>query len=264
MIHKTTRSGKIAHFAYSDITYREHVHMDPHCDHFFHISIVLSGKLRESGNGQEEEAGTLSVVTKPPDQMHSNIFGPSGARLLSLIIPQVFRTREEHRNCPISDWRWIHNGSLYPELVALIDAYVSFSGQSREEGDLFTERMELLLDAIAGCPLPPPGKPPAWVLQVRDHLHDTFHRTVPVSQIARIHNITPTHLTRCFNRYFGCPVTTYRHRLRVKAAAEKLCNSRSPLSHVALDSGFYDQSHFTKIFTRFTGKSPREFRSMVL
>jgi AraC-like DNA-binding protein len=39
-----------------------------------------------------------------------------------------------------------------------------------------------------------------------------------------------------------------------------LANSDLPLSTLALDLGFYDQSHFTKVFRQLTGTKPGMFR----
>jgi AraC family transcriptional regulator len=47
----------------------------------------------------------------------------------------------------------------------------------------------------------------------------------------------------------------------VRAAAESLANSDLPLSAIALDFGFYDQSHFTRIFRQLTGATPAVFRA---
>jgi AraC-like DNA-binding protein len=38
-------------------------------------------------------------------------------------------------------------------------------------------------------------------------------------------------------------------------------NSDLPLSSIALDFGFYDQSHFTRIFRQLTGTTPGMFRA---
>jgi len=46
----------------------------------------------------------------------------------------------------------------------------------------------------------------------------------------------------------------------VRAAAGMLANSDLPLSAVALDLGFYDQSHFTRVFRQITGATPGMFR----
>lgn len=44
---------------------------------------------------------------------------------------------------------------------------------------------------------------------------------------------------------------------------ELLADPDLPLVEVALDSGFYDQSHLTNVFKRHTGLTPATFRRRV-
>jgi transcriptional regulator GlxA family with amidase domain len=44
------------------------------------------------------------------------------------------------------------------------------------------------------------------------------------------------------------------------AAARELATTSKPLSLVALDAGFYDQSHFSNVFRRQLAMTPGEYR----
>lgn len=217
--------------------------------------------LRENSGRAEEDAGALSIVIKPPEVKHSNQFGPNGTRVLSVKIPQTCLAAHGRPVTSLNKWQWIHNNSLFTEIVGLLNASVSYYGTS-EITDLFNERMEILLDALAEVTSPIVDSPPKWLFLIRDHLHDTYNQSISVSRLADDVGITPTHLTRCFQKFYGCPVTTYRHRLRVKAAANMLATKNSSLAHIAFDTGFYDQSHFTHIFRKHTGKTPDAYRSL--
>ncbi|PGH55519.1 AraC family transcriptional regulator [Azospirillum palustre] len=63
-----------------------------------------------------------------------------------------------------------------------------------------------------------------------------------------------------FKDSFGCPPHSYILRRRVERAKELLETSITPLSQIALDCGFSDQSHFSRIFRRATGEAPRLWR----
>lgn len=70
----------------------------------------------------------------------------------------------------------------------------------------------------------------------------------------------PVHLTRTFRRFFGCTPGEYLRERRLEKAASLLAGSRLPLSEVALESGFADQSHLAKAFKRAYGVTPSEYR----
>jgi AraC-like DNA-binding protein len=40
-----------------------------------------------------------------------------------------------------------------------------------------------------------------------------------------------------------------------------LRDTNRPISEIALEAGFYDQSHFTNVFRRFLGTTPQRYRA---
>ncbi|CAO3433093.1 helix-turn-helix transcriptional regulator [Azospirillum endophyticum] len=65
---------------------------------------------------------------------------------------------------------------------------------------------------------------------------------------------------QAFKDSFGCPPHAYIMRRRVERARELLESTDTPLSEIALDCGFSDQSHFSRIFRRIAGEAPRLWR----
>jgi AraC-like DNA-binding protein len=68
------------------------------------------------------------------------------------------------------------------------------------------------------------------------------------------------HFARAFKQSLGVPPHRYLIQRRIARAAEIVKTTDKPLSEVALDVGFSDQSHFTRLFVRVTGETPRAFR----
>ena len=54
--------------------------------------------------------------------------------------------------------------------------------------------------------------------------------------------------------------TEYLLALRLQEARRLLVTTEEPVSVVALNTGFFDQSHFTKRFRKVTGMTPTQFR----
>jgi AraC family transcriptional regulator len=53
---------------------------------------------------------------------------------------------------------------------------------------------------------------------------------------------------------------TYVAKLRMRRAQDLMLNSRKLLSQVALECGLCDQAHFTRLFRRHIGTTPRVWR----
>jgi AraC-like DNA-binding protein len=96
------------------------------------------------------------------------------------------------------------------------------------------------------------------VRRARERLDDDLADDVGLAELASLAGLPPLTLLRAFRRSVGCSPQVYRTARRV-AAAKRALAAGAPLARTALDVGFYDQSHFTRVFRRWTGVTPGAF-----
>jgi AraC family transcriptional regulator len=104
---------------------------------------------------------------------------------------------------------------------------------------------------------------PHWLLQIREMLHEEPNRRRSLIDLSRHVGRHPVQISRQFHQHFGCTMSEYIRRIRISHAQSLLSCPDLEISDVALASGFCDQSHFTAIFRRVTGMSPRRFRLLI-
>lgn len=80
--------------------------------------------------------------------------------------------------------------------------------------------------------------------------------------IARRACLSPTHFSRVVKQTFGQSFTELQARLRVEHARELLSLTEKTLAEIAAESGFADQSYFTKVFQKYVGQTPGEYRKV--
>jgi AraC-like DNA-binding protein len=95
----------------------------------------------------------------------------------------------------------------------------------------------------------------AVVLRIRDYLRREFARTVTLDELGHRAGMCRFALARAFTREVGLPPHAYQTQLRVLHACE-LIRRGTPLSVVALNVGFSDQSHLCRHFKRILGMTP--------
>ena len=100
----------------------------------------------------------------------------------------------------------------------------------------------------------------AVVDAVRERIAARFHEGLRLEELAREAGRSPFHLCREFRRATGLTMGRLQSRLRVRAALERLSAGEHDLTALALDLGFYDHSHFCRVFRRETGHSPSAWR----
>lgn len=66
---------------------------------------------------------------------------------------------------------------------------------------------------------------------------------------------------RRFKHYAGFSPKTYSRIIRFQAAANEYGNYQKSLAQIALDCGYYDQSHFIHDFKKFSGCNPKAYFS---
>ncbi|MDM0047545.1 helix-turn-helix transcriptional regulator [Variovorax sp. J22R115] len=92
---------------------------------------------------------------------------------------------------------------------------------------------------------------------VAEHLGETIH----VEQLAAEVNLSPFHFARMFKQSTEQSPHLYILLQRIKRAKELLAGTDSPIIEVAADVGFRTQGHFTGVFHRYTGFTPKVFRT---
>jgi AraC-like DNA-binding protein len=100
-----------------------------------------------------------------------------------------------------------------------------------------------------------PRQPPSLVRRACDYLHDRPGELVTLDQVAGAVGVSKYHLARLFRRTVGVPVQRYHRCLRAEQARLLIDRGSSP-SLAGAAAGFFDQSHFSRVFKQTFGVSP--------
>jgi len=241
--------------------------MPMHCDGRSRLSLVLSGRIRETAGREEASAEAFGVVLKAADAPHATCFGPEGARIASIDLEAFAAADPEALGfSSLPPWRWVPCRVLLPEIrnaISVIVAYHRFRDLP-ESRDALREAAVLLADGIRRGSSGEVQQPRPWLGIVRERIDDAPDEPVTVASLARLAGVSSTHLTRRFRAAYGFSVTGYRNLRRVQRAAHRLAEPDPSLVELAVDSGVHDQSHFTHHFRNLTGTTPGAWRRHLL
>jgi len=101
----------------------------------------------------------------------------------------------------------------------------------------------------------------AMIQRVCALLHEHLGDGLSLRDLARMTQMSRSHLSRTFHSVAGLPLRGYVRELRLKRAHALLLGGNLSLTAVAVESGFYDLPHFDKAFRGRLGISPRTFRA---
>jgi AraC family transcriptional regulator len=117
-------------------------------------------------------------------------------------------------------------------------------------------------DCIAAMDARRESDAPRWLRRVAEELDDTAVSPPPVTDLAGREGLHPVSLARLFRRHFGTSITERIRRRRVERAAGLLAADSAGLAEIALNTGFADQSHLSRVFRRETGLTPGAYRRL--
>ncbi|MCJ2166310.1 MULTISPECIES: AraC family transcriptional regulator [unclassified Pseudodesulfovibrio] len=177
--------------------------------------------------------------------------------LLESVTAEVFghEVGQPHFPEPVVDdpglvdaWRTLH--------LAIIE------GADRlEKESLFIQGLAELVSrhASLGIPDQPSGNERA-VRVVKEYLADNVAEKVNLDTLSQVAGLSRYHLLRLFRDVTGLPPHAYQNQLRVDMGKGLLAGGMS-ISRAAVETGFADQSHFSRVFRQYTGATPLQYQS---
>lgn len=248
----------VAGFVVSETRHQRHQDLPRHVHERANVNLVLAGAYAESVAGSTQAYRPHTLVAKPAGEAHANHFRDSAARCL--LIEVSADHAELIRSC----------STLFDTPCSMPAGHIAAIGlrildELRNHDTLAPFALEsLLLDFVVSatrrrtCVLPESA--PAWMRRVLALIHDSRPGSITVSLLAAEANVHPAHLSRAFRKHLRITPGEYARRVQLDKAVQLLLQSQESLSTIALQAGFFDQSHFTRAIKRTTGMSPGRLR----
>jgi AraC family transcriptional regulator len=228
-----------------------HTHHDAHF-------ILVTGGVYVSAAGRPPRAGETVLVYNPPGVTHRDHFERGRGSFFAVSIkPAAATAALAELSAP--------DGPLYltaarQQGIALRIAAACALGAA----SLSLEALGLeLLASLDRRAQPERAGAPGWLAAALELLYDRYRENLTIAQIAAGVGVHSVYLARTFRRHFGCTPGEFARFRRLERSLTLLLGTRLPLAEVALGSGFADQSHFTRTFTRCFGLPPREYRTLL-
>lgn len=100
--------------------------------------------------------------------------------------------------------------------------------------------------------------------KVISYIDQNIDKELSCEDIANHVFLNPIYLTRIFKKETGLSLSEYLLQQRLKLARDLLSKTNMPVSAVAAHVGYSNFSHFSRMFRKYTGLSPVDFRRRLL
>ncbi|MDM8522766.1 GlxA family transcriptional regulator [Desulfococcaceae bacterium HSG8] len=99
------------------------------------------------------------------------------------------------------------------------------------------------------------------ILNIQKWMEDHFAENISIDNLAGKAGISPRHFNRRFKKATGETPLAYLQLLRIENAKRKLETTRDNISDITWNVGYEDIHSFRRLFKKYTGLSPREYRN---
>jgi len=258
------RADDIAPLECLDAFYRQQV-FAPHFHEEYVVNALLAGAQAYRHRGGNHIAGVGALVLMNPGEVHTGEcahqqgwaycgFYPS-AQLIGRLAAEISGqsgVTPYFRETVVFD----------PPLAARLNQLHQVLRDSRDtlqrETALYAVFSQVVLRhmQIAERPLRPW---PQAVERARQLLADCVADNLSLATLAQAVGLSPWQLNRQFSRHLGLPPVAWRNQLRVVRARRMLADGHSPAA-TALELGFADQPHLTRVFRHALGITPAAYQ----
>ena len=96
--------------------------------------------------------------------------------------------------------------------------------------------------------------------RAKKYIDAHFDKELSLEEMAREVGISPYYLSKLFKESTGIGYIEYTTKLRIDYAKRELSSSAKSIKEICRDAGYQDPNYFSRIFKKWTGMTPTEFR----
>lgn len=156
----------------------------------------------------------------------------------------------------------IRGGMDHNEALTLSDSYIQRSELLNSVDRLQNLQFHMLLDYTERVEKLRLGKNPSKLTkEVADYVQKHLHEAISIEALSKAVYMSRCHLATRFKEETGMTLTEYILKEKVDEAKSLLRYSDKSLSSIGGYLGFSSQSHFSSVFRKYVGQSPKEYRN---
>jgi AraC-like DNA-binding protein len=237
-----------------------------HTHNTYAIGVIQRGaeEFTYRGSTHVAEAGSIALIN--PGEPHDGHAASEGGWMYRMLYPDVSILQQamadlwRSPNIPYFPHPVIQDEYIKGLLLRLHITLEASPCQLEQDSRMVWTMAQLIARHAGDRPtFKTIGKESNPIQLVQDYLETHYAENPSLEELAAIANLSPFYLLRTFRKQVGLPPHGYLNQVRLNRAKRLLAQGK-PISDVAQETGFADQSHLTRQFKRMTGVTPGQYQ----
>lgn len=98
------------------------------------------------------------------------------------------------------------------------------------------------------------------ITRCKDFIYSHRHEKITHNDVANFVQLSHSYLSTLFKEEVGITISQYIQKIKIEEAKNLIAYTDTPLSEVSFLLYFTDQSYFTKVFKKFEGITPKQYK----
>lgn len=103
----------------------------------------------------------------------------------------------------------------------------------------------------------------SYVAYALNYIHEHFNTKILQEDIARQLQISVRYLSKLFKSYMGVTLSNYINIYRINRSIRLMQTTDLTLTEIALQVGFTDSQHYSKVFMSIINETPSQYRKAI-
>lgn len=153
-------------------------------------------------------------------------------------------------------------GGLHSEIAyTLSDLYIQEVEDLTRINDVTAKMFEAMIEFIDRVQKVREQSYSRVIVLCQNYIYEHLYEDIRLDTLAELVDLHPSYLSRLFKKETGMTISSFILREKVEEAKNLLTYSKLSLSDICARLNFFDQSHFTKSFSKLTGETPMKYRA---
>lgn len=101
-----------------------------------------------------------------------------------------------------------------------------------------------------------------WIIEhIQHYIMTYYNRDLQLSQLAKLYFLNPQYLCRLFKKEIGRNFSDYVNAVRIEKSQQLLALTEYSIVDISIEVGYDNVTYFNRLFKRYTGITPSEYRS---
>lgn len=258
---RTLRKRFLPDLTLADVEYQPHSRVPRHSHERAYFCLIRRGTYIEEYARRGRTCVPMMLVFHPPGEPHSEAFANDPVLSFNVEFGAEWLRRVREFGGAFDQPAEFRAGNAAALALRLFREF----GCADADSDLSIESitLEILATYIGKQATASESLKPDWLKRATEELDSCLDQSLTLRNVAKSAGVHSVYFAVVFRRFNGCSVGEYIRRRRIEYARNLLANPEIPLAQIALEAGFADQSHFTRTYKRFTGRTPSQDRTFL-